>query len=345
MIRVRTALLCVALIVSRVGVFIVRAQSQPKVMISANVELVQIPVVVLDQDGAVPKNLQKTDFRITEDGIEQRVLYCDRHRESVSFVILDDISQSMATKIPFVREATASVLEPVYPQENYQDEFALFGIESRVIRLTPFTTDEPDLERRLPTLLLPTDGSTALYDGIYAGVSVAQREAENKRRAVIIISDGGDNHSRYSLRETQKLLEEAGMPVFAVMAGPLFKFSQVLELPHKMIQNHKTQPQIAVPSGEVIGPAEREGPRNLKALTEVTGGGVFTARDLQDLSRISRTISIAVRYQYLISFKPQIRQERKQKSDTWHSVRLELNPKGRFQGYSIYYRHGYYRAD
>ena len=99
MIRVRTALLCVALMFLRVGVFIVRAQSQPKVMISANVDLVQIPVVVLDQDGAVPKNLQKTDFRITEDGIEQRVLYCDRQRESVSFVILDDISQNLLASL------------------------------------------------------------------------------------------------------------------------------------------------------------------------------------------------------------------------------------------------------
>ena len=339
--RAQVLLVAVALSIGGSHELVVRAQVKPKVVIGVDVKLVQIPVVVFDEKGAVATDLHKNDFRVAEDGVEQRLLYCDRQRESVSFVILDDVSQSMRKKIPFVREATASVLSPLYPQDYYQDEFALFGFESRVIRLTPFTKDQQDLEQRLPALLMPTEGSTALCDGIYAGVSVAEREAENRRRAMIIISDGGDNHSRYSLKETRRLLEEAGMSVFAVMAGPLFEFSDLLE-PQRKIQFHKVP--VPVPNADIIGPAERQGPRNLKMLTEVTGGGVFTAYDLEDLARITRTISIAVRYQYLLSFKPQGTEQVK-RANNWHKVRLELMPSKRFKGYSIYYRRGYYGID
>ncbi len=314
-------------------------QFKPNVVIGVDVNLVQIPVVVFDEKGAIAIGLQKNDFRLVQDGVEQPVLYCDRQRESVSFVIVDDVSQSMTPKLPFVREATASVLDPLTAEGRYQDEFAIFGIESRVVRLASFTKDQLELERKLPTLLLPTDGGTALFDGIYDAVSVAEREADNKRRAVIIISDGGDNHSRYSLRDTKKLLEEAGMPVFAVIAGPLFGLSNVLELsPPKL---HLRGVPVPVPDEEIIGPAERQGPRNLKSLTEVTGGGVFTAHRLEDLARITRTISSAVRYQYLLSFKPNAA-EQVSTPTNWHKIRLELTPNQKFRGYSIYYRRGYH---
>jgi len=152
------------------------------------------------------------------------ILYCERERESVSFVILDDLSSSMTRKIPFVQEATLSVLDSDEQQERYRDEFSVYGIASRAKNLVPFTRDLKDLERRLPWLLTPTNGSTALFDGIYLGISEARARAENKHRAMIIISDGGDNHSRYNLRETKSLLEEADVPVFAVMAGSSLSF-------------------------------------------------------------------------------------------------------------------------
>jgi len=85
----------------------------------------------------------------------------------------------------------------------------------------------------LPWLLTPTNGSTALFDGIYLGISEARERAENKHRAMIIISDGGDNHSRYNLRETKSLLEEADVPVFAVMAGSSFELPEIFTGPKK----------------------------------------------------------------------------------------------------------------
>jgi len=330
-----------------------QAQARPPVQINTNVQLVQVPVIVFDDKGGVASDLKKDDFRLFEDGVEQRILYCERERESVSFVILDDLSSSMTRKIPFVQEATLSVLDSDEQQERYRDEFSVYGIASRAKNLVPFTRDLKDLERRLPWLLTPTNGSTALFDGIYLGISEARERAENKHRAMIIISDGGDNHSRYNLRETKSLLEEADVPVFAVMAGSSFELPEIFAGPKKKSGMQGKAPFPGTPAGaeDYIGPAERRGPRNLQTLTEATGGGVFTAKHEEDLPRIVRTISNAVRYRYVLSYKPP---ERPAKAATegasgeskWHKIFLELNPKEKFKGFGIpYYKRKYYKFD
>jgi Ca-activated chloride channel family protein len=335
------------------------AQTRRDLRIVANVELVQIPVIVFDDKGAVAANLKKDDFRVLEDGVEQQLVYCERERESVSFVILADQSESMTKKIPFVQEAALSLVDPGLPKDPFRDEYSVFGIESRAKRLVPFTRDQHDLERRLPLLLTPTKGRTALFDGIYLGVASAQSQAENKRRAVIIISDGGDNNSRYNLRETQRLLEEADMPVFAVMAAPSFDLSNIFYMPESKPKSSPwpgTKSQSQSPGSSLrgsgddyIGPDERRGPHNLKALTEVTGGGVFTAHSLEDLPRVVRTIGLAVRYRYVLTYRPAGKAKARAVSvgeNIWHKIHVELRPKEKFAGYGIpYYKRGYNRID
>jgi Ca-activated chloride channel family protein len=334
------------------------AQSPADVRIVASVELVQIPVTVFDDKGSVATDLNKNDFLILEDGVEQRILSCERERQPVSFVILADLSSSMTSKIPFVQEATLSILDPGQPLAPMRDEFSLFGVETRVTRLAPFTGDQEDLGRRLPSLLTPTNGSTALFDGIYAGVTAIKREAVNKRRAVVIISDGGDNHSRYSLRDIKGFLQEADVPVFAVMAGPSFELSDLFAAPLNIPKpkpsagpgdNSKQPfPDLATSQYNYIGPAEQRGPHNLKSLTEATGGSVFTARNLEDLPRIVRTLGLAVRYQYVLTYKPVPKPNAGvvEGETKWHKLHIELRPKDKFAGYGIpYYKRGYSRVE
>jgi VWFA-related protein len=328
------------------------------VEIVTKVELVQIPVVVFDAKGAVATDLHKNDFRVVEDGVEQRILYFERERVPVSFVILADVSSSMTKKIPFVQEAALSLVDTPEQQAKYADEFSVLGIESRASMLLPFTNDQKDMERRLPLLLSPTNGSTALFDGIYFGVSTANKQASNDHRAVIIISDGGDNHSRYNLRQTKEMLEEEDVPVFAVMAGPSFELPSLPFSQERKRNRFPTErgggrqsPGSSVPLGgdDYIGPAERRGPHNLKTLTEATGGGVFTAREQEDLPRIVRTIGLAVRYRYFISYKPlhekrtDAAREMEAGDSNLHKVHIELIPKEKFKGYSLpYYKRSYH---
>jgi Ca-activated chloride channel family protein len=336
-----------AISVGAKGVSVARAQARPEAHIVVNVALVQIPVTIFDDKGAVATSLQKSDFRLFDDEVEQRILYFERERVPVSFVVLADLSSSMTRKIPFVQEAALSLLDSLEEQEQYRDEYSVLSIGKRSKLLMPFTSDDKDLEHRLPLLLTATNESTALFDAIWLGVKTAHRDAANQHRAMIIITDGGDNHSRYNLRETKELLEEADVPVFAVMAGPSFELPQIL-IPHQKKPNRspsgrsKTQfPDLPLSSADedYIGPAERRGPYNMKALTEVTGGGVFTAREEEDLPRIVRTIGLAVRYRYVLTYKPaHDSNESKQ-----HKVVVQLSPKEKFRGYSLpYYKRTYY---
>src|ERR1700741_5005909 len=171
------------------GGAVVGGQARAPVEIVVNVELVQIPVTIFDDKGAVATGLKKSDFRLFDDGIEQKILYFERERIPVSFVILADLSSSMTRKIPFVQEAALSLLDSLEEQDRYHDEYSVLSIAKRSKLLMPFSRDEEDFERRLPLLLTATNESTALFDGICLGVNTAHQDAANQHRAMIIITD------------------------------------------------------------------------------------------------------------------------------------------------------------
>lgn len=350
--RVELPLLGFCLLVCALCCPPIQAQASKHGAISINTELVQVPVVVFDDNGAVATDLKKGDFRLLDDGVIQQILFLDRVRAPVSFVVVADLSSSMTRKIPFVQDAALSLLDPLNGEDPFYDEYSIVGVGNRARELIPFTRDHDELKRRLPLLLTATNESTALFDGIYLGVTTERREAANQRRAIIIISDGGDNHSLYNIHETRKLLEEADVPVFAVMAGSSFELPAILPRRDKKQQRMGRGPQFPnIPFGsdtDYIGPAERQGPHNLSTLTEVTGGGTFTAKNEEDLARIVRTIGLAVRYQYVLGYTPvretgpDAKRRKKAEENSRHKIQLELYPRKKFEKYSIpYYRRLY----
>jgi Ca-activated chloride channel family protein len=351
----------VALILAAVGL-IVSIKAAPKPipgqsgLISTNTRLVRLLVVVFDDKGARAEGLTPSSFRVLDNGVEQRITYFSDMREPTSVVLAADDSRSMEHKIPFVREALDTLLDP-YPnaeiQSRFHDEFALVRFATRAELSTRFMTGS-ELEPWINRLVQPTDGDTALFDAIYLSTAAAHR-GDNKRRAIILVTDGGDNNSRYNLRQTKRFLEETDVPVFAIMASPslLSSLGIFAADPQQPIGIPDTKHSINpwdIPlqkNRDVIGPAERRGPHNMKVLTEVSGGAVFTARRLNDLPRIVRTIGQAIRYAYLIGYVPPARMEKVSGSasasaEGWHSVKVTLVPASRYKGYAIYAKDGYY---
>lgn len=340
------------------------SQASAQTRIVSDAELVEVPVIVFDDKGAPATDLTKDDFRLFEDGVEQQITALNFERVSVSFVVLADLSSSMTHKIPFVQEAALSLFDTSKEGKN-KDEYSVLSIGKRSRVLLPFSRDQEDIEQRLPLLMQPTNESTALFDGIWMGVDMADDDAENKARAMIVITDGGDNHSRYSLRETKRMLEETDVPVFTIMAGSSFWFPELLEPPAAPSNripggvgrggnNRLPIPeiaQLAIPHSaeDHIGPAERRGPVNMKALGDSSGGGVFTARREEDLARIVRTIGLALRYRYVLTYEPDRfylastnRAVVPGDKDT-HKIHVELYPKQKFAGYSLpYYKKTYH---
>lgn len=331
----------------------VNAQVRVQTRIISNVELVRVPVIVFDKDGAVATGLDKSDFRLFEDGVQQKILSYEMDRTPVSFVIVADVSSSMTPKIPFVRDAALSMLDAP-PNGMRPDEYSILTVASRSRLIIPFTTDEEYLARRLPFLLTATKGKTALFDGIWLGLNLADDDAMNKRQAMIVITDGGDNHSRYNLQQTKRLLEESDTPVFAVMAGGLLGLPGFLTGESRSEFPAGRRSELSVhglplghDSADRIGAAERRGPHNMNVLAEASGGAVFTARRGSDIPRIVRTIALAVRYRYILTYSPSrddpFSQTKTASDDpTLHKIYLELYPKQKFAGYSMpYYKHVY----
>jgi Ca-activated chloride channel family protein len=262
----------------------------------------------------------------------------------------------MKKKIPFVRDAADSLLAP-FPnadeQKKFRDEFSLIRFARWAEVVASFSRGD-DLQPRIDGLIQPTETSTPLFDSVYLAVATEQ-DALNERRAIILVTDGGDNHSRYSLRETKRFLEEADVPLFAVMAGPSINFP-FFSVPDKSTNSKlPIPPSIASLAGQLgdehsrdfIGPDERRGPHNMKVLAETTGGAVFTANRLDDLQRIVQTLGVAVRYSYLIGYDPP-----SEKGDShpkswngWHKVDIQLVPQEKYRGYAMYAKHGYYETE
>ena len=158
---------------------------------------------------------------------------------------------------------------------NPQDEFCLVNFNDRAQLASPFTASVEELQDRL--LYTTAHGQTALFDGIYLGLS-QMKGARNSKKALLIISDGGDNHSRYTEMDVRKYLKEADVQMYAIG-----------------IYDHG--PEYATPE-------ERSGPGLLSELTEMTGGRTFRVASLNDLPDIASKISMELRNQYVLGYRP-----------------------------------------
>jgi VWFA-related protein len=272
-------LLCAAL----VGVFsggALAQESQPRVSINPHssppaghdspaslrldVNVVLIPVIVTDTYNRPVTTLPKESFRVLEDGIEQSVTSFVREEAPISLGLLFDSSGSMKDRL----EASIEALKQVFQTTLPGDEFFLVQFSDQARLLGTFTTHSEEIYRRLG--LVQARGWTALLDG----VSLATRHmkyAHNRRRVLLVLSDGNDNNSRCSASEVRNMVIEGDVCVFAI------------SLYHRS--------------------------RLLQGLAEETGGKAVVAQSMRELPDLVYRISSEMRAQYLLGYSPTNRQD------------------------------------
>jgi len=187
---------------------VVYAQKSLKV----DVDLVMFNVAVANSENRFVMNLKAEDFQVFEDKVEQTVRYFSNDVTPVSIGIVFDLSHSMRKKIDVAREAAARFLESGTPE----DEYFLVEFSSRAKLAEGFTTDISKLRDSLT--FKPAEGSTALYDGIYLGLTELKR-GQNPRKALLLITDGEDNHSRYSRGDLREYIREADAQIYVIDLG------------------------------------------------------------------------------------------------------------------------------
>ncbi len=279
---------------------------QPNRPIRMDVDMVLVPVTVVDPYGRLVTGLDQSNFRIFEDGIEQEVVYFAEQDVPISIGVIFDLSGSMSDKIDKSRLAALQFFRTANPQ----DEFFLVDFNDRAQLVSPFTSDIDLLRNRMLFGRRP-GGRTALFDGIYLGLS-EMRGAHNSRKALLIISDGGENHSRYSERDLREFLREADVQLYAIgIYEPL--------------------------SSRWRTPEEGQGPALLEELAEMSGGRVFPVTNLNELPDIATKISMELRNQYVVGYKPSNRR----RDGKWRKIKVQLRPPRGLPPLTVYFRHGY----
>ncbi len=271
-----------------------------------NVDLVLVPVTIIDGMNRLVKGLDRNNFEVYEGKSQQEIRYFSNEDAPVSIGIIMDISRSMASKIERSREAVMEFLNAANPQ----DEFFMITFSDKPEEVSDFTQRVEDVQEKL--LYTSPKGRTALLDAVYLGIS-KMRQAKYERKALLIISDGGDNHSRYSEREINSLVKESDVMIYAI--GIYDRQFMTLE--------------------------EALGPELLRNMSEVTGGYAFTIDNPNDLTNVAKAIGIMLRNQYLLGYRP----ASAARDGKWHKVKIKLKHPWKLKlpgAFRVYAKSGYY---
>jgi Ca-activated chloride channel homolog len=274
--------------------------------VHVDVDLALVNVTVTDPHNRPVTGLEPDNFRIFEDNVEQEVVNFSSEDVPVSIGVIFDLSGSMANKLSCAKEAAAQFLKTANPQ----DEGFLVGFGTHAELFSPFTDSVEELRNRLP--MVRAGGSTALLDGIYLGIS-EMRSARNAKHALLIISDGGENHSRYSEDDLKRLLRESDTQVYAIgVFGPSAYHRRTL--------------------------TELNGPLLLAELTELTGGRALAVRNPNELSEIAKKIGTELHNQYILGYRP----SSKTRDARWRKITVKLRPSNGLPHLSVHAKRGYY---
>lgn len=174
-----------------------------------NVDLVMMYTSVFDGKGNILRGLEKEDFNVYEDGVRQEIVSFSRDDLPISMGIILDLSGTMAPRIEQVNKAARAFIEA----SNPQDEVFLVGFNDEVELLQEFTSDIDEITDALENAIVM--GGTALYDAIYLGVEEAH-EGKNTKKTIVVLTDGEDRDSVYSLNELIALVQETDVQIFCI---------------------------------------------------------------------------------------------------------------------------------
>lgn len=268
--------------------------------------LVVVPVTVTDASNRFVLGLEKQNFTVAEDGAKQKIAQFSGEDAPLSIGLLVDTSGSIGAKLDRSREAVTQFLRTM----NAGDEAFLVKFSDRAELAVPFTRDMGEIESKMQSI--ESEGLTALLDAVELGLREI-KSAKNPRKALLIISDGGDNNSRYTPEQITALVREADVQIYSMgVFEPLASIG--------------------------LTPAELSGPRLLQQISEQTGGRAFPARTSSALPAIARRIGIELRNQYVLAYTP----ANQQHDGKYRKVAVTVTPPAGLSELRARWRLGYY---
>jgi Ca-activated chloride channel family protein len=277
--------------------------ARPNERMRVDVNLVLVPVTVTDPLNRLVTGLERQDFFVYENNALQKLKSFSSEDAPVSIGIIFDLSGSMTDKINRARNSILEFLRTANPQ----DEFFVIGFNDRPELITDFTNSIDNIEARL--LTVKPGHRTALLDAIYFGLN-KMKQAKNERKALLVVSDGGDNRSRYTESEVRAVVRESDVQIYSI--GIFDQYAPTRE--------------------------EQLGPILLHDVSEETGGQLFRVDDLADMADIATKISAELRNQYVLGYKS----DDLKRDGKWRKLKVKLVPPEGLPQLTVHARTGYY---
>jgi Ca-activated chloride channel homolog len=271
--------------------------------LKVDVDLVLVPVTITDPLNRLVTGLEKENFQLFEGSSAQEIRTFSSEDAPVSLGVIFDSSGSMTSKMDRAKEAVVEFFKTANPQ----DEFFMITFSDEPEAVSDFTNSVDEIQNKL-VFAVPKH-RTALLDAIYMGVS-KMRQAKYAKKALLIISDGGDNHSRYTENEIKSVVKEADVIIYAI--GIYDRYASAME--------------------------ERLGPQLLGEITELTGGRAFTIDNPNDLADVATKIGVELRNQYVLGYRP----AKVVRDGKWRKIKVKLLPPKGLPPLRVYARTGYY---
>jgi Ca-activated chloride channel homolog len=282
------------------------ARKLPQSNIRVDTNLVLVPVTVCDPNNRPVTGLEKEHFRIFDNKVEQAVTHFAMEDEPLAVGLVFDISGSMGPKLRRARMAASEF----FRQSNPEDEFFLVEFNDQPKLVAPLTRNTEEIQNQLT--FTQSKGRTALLDAILLAMNEMKKSTMH-RKALLIISDGGDNASRYTEAEVRNLVREGDVLIYAI--------------------------GIFEPDGaRSRSPEELAGPGLLNELAEQSGGRHFPVEDLSELADVAAKIGIELRNRYMLGYSPTDQQH----DGRYHHVRVQVVPPHGLPPLRAYWRTGYY---
>jgi Ca-activated chloride channel homolog len=272
----------------------------------ATADLVLVPVTITDPLNRLVTGLEKENFQLFEGSASQEIKSFSSEDAPVSLGVIFDSSGSMSSKMDRAKDAVVEFFKTANPQ----DEFFMISFSDEPEVVTDFTSSVDEIQAKL-VFTVPRR-RTALLDAIYMGIT-KMRQAKYPKKALLIISDGGDNHSRYTENEIKALVKEADVMVYAI--GIYDRYFATQE--------------------------ERLGPELLGEIAELSGGRAFTVENPNDLADVATKIGIELRNQYVLGYRP----NNGLRDGKWRKIKVKLLPPKGLPPLRVYARTGYYAPE
>jgi Ca-activated chloride channel homolog len=284
---------------------------------STNARVVLVPVTVTDHNAKTIMGLQAKDFDIFDDQTPQQIVSFGSEDAPCSVGLVLDVSGSMQTTLGVVKEGSQTFVRTANPE----DEFLLLTVSTQPSAAPEFTTDASQLEESIA--FAKPGGMTALIDTVYLGLNKMQK-ARHSRRALAILSDGMDNHSRYSMSELLRVALEADVQIYSIVIDNGAGGSSTSGVPFRPAMIQK-------PGDRAI---QNQGPDLLEKLAEKTGGLYFHARGSAQVKEAMAKTGEALRNEYVIGYK----MPSSGPAGKWHQIHVKLSvPKAHVHARSGYY--------